>query len=56
MSPEAPAIESQMRNALGESWFFDRERDRECIALDVALEELRSPAPFKNSIQSSEEE
>lgn len=42
-SDEARTIECSIREMLGESWFFDRESGRDCNALNVSLEQLRSP-------------
>jgi len=42
-SDRAEQIERGIRDKLGSSWFFDRESDHDCNALEVSLDELRSP-------------
>ncbi len=37
------AAEREMRDALGEKWFFDQGVNRECLSIDVSLDQLRSP-------------
>lgn len=44
-SAEAASAEREMRESLGERWFFDRNNDRDCESIDVSLEQLRSPVP-----------
>lgn len=42
-SANATTVESEIRISLGEEWFFSREKRGNCRALDVSLDELRSP-------------
>lgn len=42
-SASAATIGSEIRKALGEEWFFSREKKDNCRAMDVSLDELRSP-------------
>lgn len=42
-SDEAREKELCIRKMLGESWFYDRDSDRDCNALNISLDELRSP-------------